>query len=1357
MAPSGHVGDPDEGIVLQGNVGEESVHVGVVCSSTAPIREYNVVAINVEITLNRFLDYDPQGRMYVLEEKLARVRREEAQNRAARSGNVEPAVSLGLQGDAIQPLTIRVNQGECLRVNLTNNLANGESTSFHIHGSGLYVADTGAPAIATNPDSIVARGVTGTYEWWVATEEQEGTHYLHSHGNTREQTSHGLFGAVIVEPKGSKYLDPLGGGELRSGWAAIIQDPNGSDFREFAYFYHEIGDDKYRHRDKNGNQVPLVDPISHVYKPGGRALNYRSEPFMNRLKLQEETVGLKDKSLGYGSYTFGDPATPISRTYLGDPVKQRLVHGGSEVFHVHHVHGGSIRWRRQPGTEPTGFDRGFDKHPRLLPQASERLDSQGIFPSETYDIENECGAGGCQHSVGDFLMHCHVPDHYIGGMWMIWRVYNTRQDGVVSQDDMPSLLEIPDRAGQMEPAVTSEELIDTTADWKGRTFQIAEDNLAEWVERQLPPQGIPKGYDASVMDWLNEGNLYLNEPESEQVWPGFRSSAPGTRLPILFNPKTGKLAYPQLRPHLGKRPPFAPNHGPSPFLEPIRRGTDVPQPGENGPWSLAPAGARLKEFTVHAIALPIAMNERAGLVDPDGQLFVLKEQEDAVRANNDLRVPLTIRANAGEDVVDIVLKSELPDSEINDFFSKTDIHVHFVQFDVQASDGSVAGFNYETTIRPFAAEGETLAEGASAGDSMVLLTSTDRFSPGALVGVGMDQDQTFEIKRIKEINGNSVVFAVPLEHPHNIGEVVSNEFVRYRWYPDVQIGSVYFHDHVNAPTSWIHGLFGAIIVEPPGSTYHDPHTGEVIRSGPIADIRTNATVSADIKGSFRELALFFQDRNPITALGDDTGSSFNLRVEPFSIRNFDDDPARVFDNELHGDPETPILEAFLGDPFVIRAVASGTNESHALAVFGHWFRLEPFSTASAPRDSVHLGISERVDMYIPRAGGPQRLSGDYYYLNSRSTKIREGNFGIIRVYDGQVDVTLRKLPGHEVIPAPASSVGPVGAPMKEFDVAAIEVPLPMLNGNKGKIYVLQKDKEAVLSGAKAAEPLVLHVNVGDFIKVNLKNETEGPVSFFARMLASDPHQLEETAPPDAARTYIFYAHPEVGETFAPVASMADIVNDPRMGLFGAIIVHPVGATFTHPVTGEDLNVGWRVDVHLTSGFSYRDFSLFFQDEDQIIGTQVMPYRDRVRGVVGLNYAAEPLEERLEENGDTSKVFRSDVHGDPATPVMESFLGDSLKIHVFLPSSEQNQVFTLEGHQWPLEPDMPGADLLSSVQVGALEAITIVPEYGAGGRAGFPGDYLYGYHREPYREAGLWGIFRVHAPGVADSGLLPLGF
>jgi manganese oxidase len=88
-------------------------------------------------------------------------------------------------------------------------------------------------------------------------------------------------------------------------------------------------------------------------------------------------------------------------------------------------------------------------------------------------------------------------------------------------------------------------------------------------------------------------------------------------------------------------------------------------------------------------------------------------------------------------------------------------------------------------------------------------------------------------------------------------------------------------------------------------------------------------------------------------------------------------------------------------------------------------------------------------------------------------------------------------------------------------------------------------------------------------------------------------------------------------------------------------------------------------------------------------------------------------------------------------------------------SEQAHVFTLEGHQWPLEPGRAGSDLLSSVQVGALEAITIVPLHGAGGSAAMPGDYIYGDHREPFREAGLWGIFRVYAPDAAGVELQPL--
>ena len=58
------------------------------------MRAFSIVAIGVDITLNRYLDHDPEGRMYVLEADLPRVRAEEAANQAARQdASAEPGIS----------------------------------------------------------------------------------------------------------------------------------------------------------------------------------------------------------------------------------------------------------------------------------------------------------------------------------------------------------------------------------------------------------------------------------------------------------------------------------------------------------------------------------------------------------------------------------------------------------------------------------------------------------------------------------------------------------------------------------------------------------------------------------------------------------------------------------------------------------------------------------------------------------------------------------------------------------------------------------------------------------------------------------------------------------------------------------------------------------------------------------------------------------------------------------------------------------------------------------------------------------------------------------------------------------------
>jgi hypothetical protein len=307
----------------------------------------------------------------------------------------------------------------------------------------------------------------------------------------------------------------------------------------------------------------------------------------------------------------------------------------------------------------------------------------------------------------------------------------------------------------------------------------------------------------------------------------------------------------------------------------------------------------------------------------------------------------------------------------------------------------------------------------------------------------------------------------------------------------------------------------------------------------------------------------------------------------------------------------------------------------------------------------------------------------------------------------------------------------------------------MLGGSRGLGYVLEQDRAAVLASGRPPEPLVLHVNVGDCLEVRLRNETDAPVSLHADLLAYDPAEALPV-PPDTVREYTFFAHPEVGETAALLRDTGNVLENPRLGLYGAIIVGAPGTRYSHPVTGDDLGGGasWAVDAHPISGLPYRDFALFFQDEDEVIGTAQMPYHEQVHGLVGLNYGKEPLARRLAANEDTAGLFRSAVHGDPTVPLLEALAGDRVRLHLFVPFSEQAHVFSLEGHRWPLEPGRRGTDMRSSLQLGGLATTTLHLTDGTGGVSRASGDYVYGDHREAYRDAGLWGLFRVHSPGAA---------
>ena len=1482
VGASGHA--MQQGVLLVAEDQDKvKVNQGSRCPANAPVRAFDVTAINIEITLNRFLDFFP-GYTYVLTENLQAIRAEEAKNKAAREieddaeAATKSAVSNGLQGDVIQPLVLRANQGDCLRITLRNNI-DGEPTNMIINGSQMLVKATGKPATANNPDALVAAGKVGEFEWYIRPDTQEGGHALHSFA-TREQYNLGMLGALIVEPRGSRHLSPFTGEEMKSGWEAMIDMPatasNAADFREFVIFYHEAGDETFRLLNRKGEMLPQRDPHTDTYRPAARLLNMRSEPHGTRLELQHHLIGFSDESQGYGSYTFGDPATTIPRSYLGDPAKFRMV-GGSEIVHSHHLHGGSIRWARQPETSLLDFSlskNGPIKFPNIR-DTSDRLDVQSIGPSEIYDEVIEGGSGGLQRLAGEFLFHCHIPQHYVTGMWGFWRVYNTLQVQGSQTDVMRPLMELPDRKGLMNPAVTSDKLVGRTVDWfGGKKYEITKDktdwkanpvkvSIKDWVEYMVPPQGLPgktedqvkqaQAHDATVMNWKWEGTLALNEPETPHRWVDYISPTPLKRPPITFDPQTGKLAFPWLRPHLGKRPPFAPNHGGAPWLEPFHvredgtKSTEPAKPGEQGPWSLCPSDSPRKFYTIHAITLPITLKKATpkapAIVDPIGMIFVLHEEEQEVRKTPAKQVPLVLRANV-YDCIDIIYKNEIPDDQRTDWSLKVNLHPHFYQFDTSASDGVISGFSYEQALRAFTMlkdpapdkgmplpANTVLTADVQAGARSITVADASKYHQNIELGVGMDDPKYFEVARIQKIEGKTIHFDAPLKYAHKKGDIASVEFTRQRLYVDADSGTVFWHDHVFGTDTWGHGLFSAFITEPPRSTYHDPVTGKEIRSGPVADIHTLEPISRDIRGSFREVMMHIMDSNartaelitadnpqakmnPVSVDGPPshkfpdkinkspmwflnggeatTGSGFSMRVEPLSVRLMNDpDPSKLFKSDIHGDPGTPLLRAYLGDPIMVRALVGSSNEAHTWHVTGHWFPMERYGTQAMPRSTLHLAIAERYDPAIPAAGGPQKMAGDYLYYSGRASHFAEGSWGIIRVYD-ELQKDLKPLPSREQIQKSAPSICPADAPVKTFKVLAIDQNLryneaapgvmevdlerKMVFGNeKGKMYVLEGDKGRVKAGELKPSPLTLHVNVGDCVKISLKNKmANSRASFSAFSLAFDPKDSlganvgnnpgDQTIGPGGSRTYTYYAHPFNGEITSMVWDWGNVMLHPRDGLFGAIVVGPKGSKYRDPTTGEDISLKnrWLADVIIDKTIeghekrsNYRDAALFFQDEDNIIGTSFMPYVQNVAGLAAVNNRSEPYKAREEQGCDLGHMFQPckvDKPEDPVTPLIMAHAGDPVRIHILGANNEQNQIFGLEKHEWPIEPFMRGADVLSAVQFSGAEVLdAFIPS--AGGPYRLPGDYVWGNQRLPYSQSGQWGYFRVLPAG--DSRIMPL--
>lgn len=110
-----------------------------------------------------------------------------------------PVAALGYNKQWPGP-TLRANEGDKLRILVTNNL--DEATSVHWHGMDLddFRMD-GVPFVTQKP---IVPGQTWTYEF---TAKSTGSLMYHSHHNATDQVGRGLLGAFIVEPKDDVKVD----------------------------------------------------------------------------------------------------------------------------------------------------------------------------------------------------------------------------------------------------------------------------------------------------------------------------------------------------------------------------------------------------------------------------------------------------------------------------------------------------------------------------------------------------------------------------------------------------------------------------------------------------------------------------------------------------------------------------------------------------------------------------------------------------------------------------------------------------------------------------------------------------------------------------------------------------------------------------------------------------------------------------------------------------------------------------------------------------------------------------------------------------------------------------------------------
>ncbi len=153
-------------------------------------------------------------------------------------------------------------------------------------------------------------------------------------------------------------------------------------------------------------------------------------------------------------------------------------------------------------------------------------------------------------------------------------------------------------------------------------------------------------------------------------------------------------------------------------------------------------------------------------------------------------------------------------------------------------------------------------------------------------------------------------------------------------------------------------------------------------------------------------------------------------------------PCRIDGREpwrLPGDPATPLLAAYEGDPLYIRLVQGAQEAQHVFAMTGQKWLREPDNNASGYANAQPLGISEHFEFNVRLSPFATPLT-DSLYLGSSVDQLWDGMWGLVRSYGRE------SAPGASPVPVPVRMPG-----LARLDgLPGHPVPLPPapLSGNR---------------------------------------------------------------------------------------------------------------------------------------------------------------------------------------------------------------------------------------------------------------------------------------------------------------------